>query len=122
VVRFFFWFETILLPKLYAARISPPNQFPAFWLGGVASSLDEDEVVPGSFHKTNIYTNHPGFVQQILGKILPFIQDSATPPIPPAVGQEGKVRAGILFPVMLYFTAKVLRSTNFSSWQESLPR
>jgi hypothetical protein len=58
-VRFFFWFETILLPKLYAAQISPPNQFPAFWLGGVASSPDEDEVVPGYFHICGIKINHP---------------------------------------------------------------
>jgi hypothetical protein len=107
--------NTILLLKMSGAQISPPNQFLTPWLGGVASSSDEDEVVPGSFHKTNIYTNHPGFVQQIPGKILPFIQDSATPPMPPAVGQEGKFRSGILFTVILYFTAKIICSTNFSS-------
>lgn len=80
----------------------------------MASSNDEDEVVFVFFQKTNIYINHPGFVQQNPGKILAFIQDSATPPIPPVVGQEGKIRAEIFFPVM-YFTANVVCSTNFSS-------
>ena len=63
--------EAILLLKLYAAQISPPNQFPAFWLGGVASSSDEDEVVPGSFHICGIKINHPHPAYRAPGRMTP---------------------------------------------------
>jgi hypothetical protein len=77
--------------------------------------FDGDEVVPGFFHICGIKINHPHPAYRAPGRMTPLPKEYLR-----CLKRRGIVRAGIFFPVLNNFTAKVVISTDFSSWPASL--